>query len=281
MTHQSTRIERERDFWDHMVPTVDEALAEYHAGPEPNTRLMLDAVAPGPGRRILDFACGGGVTSAWLARSGAHVTGVDLSPASIRTAQGVADALGLDIDLHVADVEQLELPPGGFDAVVGRYALHHLDVEVMAPVLARCIAPGGSGAFLETMGLNPFLNVARDHLTGRFGVPRFGTLDEHPLEGATSPCCAAPSDSPSCARPSTGSSAWSTGRSSVGVRHESVEHSAGSTIVLPSSARCRTGAFTRSWSHDASQRRPRRVEGRPTSHASRPSSHRSGDRRLT
>jgi SAM-dependent methyltransferase len=182
MTQQRTRIERERDFWDHMVPTVEEALAEYHAGPEPNTRLMLHAVAPGPGRRILDFACGGGVTSAWLARSGVHVTGVDLSPASIRTARGVADALGLNIDLQVADVERLKLPPGGFDAVVGRYALHHLDVEVMAPVLARCIAPGGTGAFLETMGLNPFLNVARDHLTGRFGVPRFGTLDEHPLK---------------------------------------------------------------------------------------------------
>ena len=182
MTQQRTRIERERDFWDHMVPTVEEALAEYRAGPEPNTLLMLHAVAPGPGRRNLDFACGGGVTSAWLARSGAHVTGVDLSPASIRTARGVADALGFNIDLQVADVERLELPPGGFDAVVGRYALHHLDVEVMAPVLARCIAPGGTGAFLETMGLNPFLNVARDHLTGRFGVPRFGTLDEHPLK---------------------------------------------------------------------------------------------------
>jgi hypothetical protein len=28
----------------------------------------------------------------------------------------------LKVDLRVADIEQLELPPSGFDAIVGRYA---------------------------------------------------------------------------------------------------------------------------------------------------------------
>jgi ubiquinone/menaquinone biosynthesis C-methylase UbiE len=178
----SARIERERDFWNHMVPTVDEALAEYHRGPDPNTRLMLEAVRPGPGRKILDFACGGGVTTAWLAAQGAEVTGVDLSPASITTARRVADDLRLNIDFRVADVEQLELPPRGFDALVGRYALHHLDVSAMSPALANCLRPDGVGAFVETMGINPVLKLARNKLTGRFGIPRFGTVDEHPLE---------------------------------------------------------------------------------------------------
>lgn len=35
--------------------------------------------------------------------------------------------------------------------------------------------------FLENSGANPVLNLARNHITGRFGVPRFGTEDERPL----------------------------------------------------------------------------------------------------
>jgi hypothetical protein len=31
------------------------------------------------------------------------------------------------------------------------------------------------------MDSNPILRIARRHLVGRFGVPRYGTLDEHPL----------------------------------------------------------------------------------------------------
>ena len=84
-------------------------------------------------------------------------------------------------DVVLARVERVDLPEGGFDAVVGRYALHHLDVERMGPLLAGCLRPGGRAAFLETTGFNPVLRFARDHLVGRFGIPRFGTLDEHPL----------------------------------------------------------------------------------------------------
>jgi hypothetical protein len=31
------------------------------------------------------------------------------------------------------------------------------------------------------MDSNPVLRLARRHLVGRFGIPRYGTLDEHPL----------------------------------------------------------------------------------------------------
>jgi hypothetical protein len=38
-----------------------------------------------------------------------------------------------------------------------------------------------TGAFVETMDSNPLLRLARSRLVGRFGIPRYGTLDEHPL----------------------------------------------------------------------------------------------------
>jgi SAM-dependent methyltransferase len=176
-------VARERDHWDHVIRTPDEIIAEFRAGPDPNTARMLDAVQAGPGTRILDFACGSGVTSAWLASRGAVVTGIDLSPESIRVATEVAARLNLSARFVVADLEQHDLPDEGYDGVVGRYALHHLDVGHVAPSLARAVKRGGVAAFVETMAANPVLRLARRHLVGHLGVARYGTLDEHPLVG--------------------------------------------------------------------------------------------------
>lgn len=177
------RLQRERDHYDHVIPSAVEVLEEFKRGPDPNVALMLAAAQPGPGRRIIDFACGGGVTSLWLATSGAEVIGIDLSPKSIAVAREAAQRAGLDVTFEVADLETYALGEG-FDAMVGRFALHHLDVDAIAPAMTRCIKAGASAAFVETFATNPVLRLARNHLVGRFGVRRVGTLDEHPLVAA-------------------------------------------------------------------------------------------------
>lgn len=173
------RGDRERDFWGHHIPSLESCLGEYRAGPDPNTEAMLRAVEPVAGARILDFACGGGVTSAWLAARGAKVVGVDLSPDSLERAREVHAALGLDA-IFVPTLEAADRY-GPFDGVVGRYALHHTDVSEVAPLLARRVRAGGVGAFVETFSTNPLLRLARGTLTGRFGVAKLGTDDERPL----------------------------------------------------------------------------------------------------
>lgn len=173
------RDDRERDFWGHHIPGLDACLAEYRGGPDPNTDAMMRAVEPVAGARILDFACGGGVTSAWLTARGAKVVGVDLSPESLERARQVHAALGLEATFVGTLDEAGEHGP--FDAVVGRYALHHTDVAEMAPMLARLVRPGGRGAFVETFATNPVLRFARETLTGRAGIRKVGTEDERPL----------------------------------------------------------------------------------------------------
>jgi SAM-dependent methyltransferase len=173
--------EREQQFWDEHVPPLERLVAEYRRGPDANTALMLDAVEPLHGRRVLDFACGAGVTSAWLAARGANVTGIDISPASIRRARELIDHLGLEARFVVGDVGSA-LGAEVFDRVVGRWALHHVDTAAVARALSAHLAEDGAGAFHETVGLNPLLRVARRRLMWLPGLTRFGSVDEHPLE---------------------------------------------------------------------------------------------------
>jgi SAM-dependent methyltransferase len=174
--------EREREFWDEHVPALERTLERYNRGPEPNTRAMLDAVEPLGGMRVLDFACGAGVTANFLAQRGAQVTGIDISPGSIRRAGELAEAAGNSIEFIAGELRQGTFAPASFDVVVGRYALHHIDIPVIAPILNDLLAAGGRGAFLETMGLNPLLNIARKRMAGRGGVASYGSDDERPLD---------------------------------------------------------------------------------------------------
>src|SRR4051812_10027387 len=175
----SSVTEREAEFWDEHVPELDDLLARVAAGPDTNTRVMLDALEPLSGRRVLDFACGSGFPSVWLAQRGAQVTGADISPASIARARELAAACGVPAEFVAADVA--ELPAEAFDRLMGRYALHHTDIPVMSRILRDRLRIGGIGAFNETMALNPLLRFARARLMWVPGVKRFGSDDEHPL----------------------------------------------------------------------------------------------------
>jgi len=172
---------REQLFWDRHVPSLEACLEEFHSGPDRNTEAMLNAVAPLSGLRVLDFACGAGVTAAWLATRGGKVTGIDVSPASVARARELASTLGLQIDFIVGELRSDTVAPGSFDAIVGRYALHHVNIRSVAPAIAQLLTPDGRGAFVETMALNPVLNLCRRRLAGRAGVAKWGSDDEHPL----------------------------------------------------------------------------------------------------
>jgi SAM-dependent methyltransferase len=173
---------REQAFWDAHVPSLESLLRKYQGGPDANTGAMLDAVAPVRGMRVLDFACGAGATAAFLAQRGAIVTAIDISPESIARGRELAERAGLEIEFIAGELTPATFAAGSFDAVVGHYALHHVDLTVIAPIFSDILRPGGRGGFVETMGLNPLLNLARRRLAGRAGVASYGSEDERPLE---------------------------------------------------------------------------------------------------
>ena len=105
---------------------------------------VLARLAPQPGQRWLDLACGTGAVAERAARSGADVTGVDLAPALIETARERAREQGLDIDYRVGDCERLELEDSSFVIVSSTCGIMFSpDHEATARELARVVRPGG------------------------------------------------------------------------------------------------------------------------------------------
>lgn len=130
------------------------------------------------GATMLDYGCGGGRFSIVLARRGARVFGVDISPQLIAQARATAAKCGLDGNTPqfvTGDAQHLPFPDALFDYVVGNGALHHLDLDKAYAEIARVLKPGGRAVFMEPMYSHPLLWLLR-RLTANIH-----TTDERPL----------------------------------------------------------------------------------------------------
>jgi SAM-dependent methyltransferase len=179
---RSNVYRREQDFHDELA--VD--LSPESLPPRPPDRLedaLLAGLEPLQGLRILDAGCGSGDLTIQLAERGASVTGLDISQGMVGLARARVERFcpNATADFVVAPFEETGLEPESFDAVVGKWVLHHADVRACALETRRLLRPGGRALFIENSALNPVLRFAREHVTGRFGIPRLGTVDEHPL----------------------------------------------------------------------------------------------------
>lgn len=106
--------------------------------------------------KILDVGCGGGILSEALAKSGAQVTGIDLSIESIEAAKQHAQQSGLSIDYRVTSAEEVaETQPGSFDVVTCMEMLEHVpDPEKIVAACAQSLKPGGL-AFFSSINRTP------------------------------------------------------------------------------------------------------------------------------
>jgi len=183
------RISREKDFFDELV---------IEGSP---TRTLLDRFSSGfyekgdkgrlwapiwesvdlDGATVLDYGCGDGSFSRFLAVRGANVVGIDISPKLIEQARASASRMGMNgssPQFMVGDAHRTPFGDGTFDYVVGNGALHHLDLEKAYAEIARVLKPGGRALFMEPMYHHPLLWILR-RLT-----PKTHTVDEKPLSFA-------------------------------------------------------------------------------------------------
>lgn len=177
------RVHREREFHDALAADLEPALLPRVALGEVDA-AMLELLGSLEGTELLELGCGSGDLTLELVARGASVTALDVSPGMVAVArERVGRHLAAaECIFCVAEAEDTGLSEAGFDLIVGRYIIHHLDTARAAREIARLLRPGGRAVFLETSARNPLLMLARDHLAGRAGIPRYGTKDERPLD---------------------------------------------------------------------------------------------------
>jgi ubiquinone/menaquinone biosynthesis C-methylase UbiE len=120
-------------------------------------------VANGPGKRVLEYGCGGGSYSFLLAERAAHVVGIDISDESIALCRERAAEQGLSdrATFEVMDCEALQFPPASFDIICEAGVLHHLDLPRVWPQFHRVLAPGGRIICTEALAHNPIFQAYR------------------------------------------------------------------------------------------------------------------------
>jgi len=103
-------------------------------------RLAVDALEVGPGDAVLDVAAGTGASSAALARTGATVTAIDISPGMM--AQGRLNHK--HVNFVIGDAESLPFDDGVFDAVTAFFGLRTMpDPQRVLAEMFRVTKPGG------------------------------------------------------------------------------------------------------------------------------------------
>src|SRR5690606_24884782 len=98
-------------------------------------------------RDAIELGCGTGYVSAWMARRGARVVGVDVSAEQLRTARRLAAHHGVDLTLVEASAENVPYPDASFDFAISEYgAAIWCDPHAWIPEAHRLLKPGGGSS---------------------------------------------------------------------------------------------------------------------------------------
>lgn len=137
-------------YWDALAGAYQEAttisVKDFHYGPllpgDGDLQLLPRSLT---GMRCLELGCGAAQNSVFLARQGAEVVAMDVSARQLEYARKVATGHRVEIDLHHADMEQLDDAYGEFDLIHSAYGVPF--AADPAALIRRCadrLRPGGT-----------------------------------------------------------------------------------------------------------------------------------------
>ena len=110
----------------------------------------LRALPDVAGKDVVELGCGTAYWSAWLARRGARVVGIDNSPRQLETARALQQHHRLRFPLIHGDAEHVPLRDACFDVALSEYgASIWCDPYRWVPEAARLLRAGGHLVFLK------------------------------------------------------------------------------------------------------------------------------------
>jgi SAM-dependent methyltransferase len=151
-------VQRNRAAWDEWAPEyVANGEVSWRLGPgeekwgvwdipERDLRLLPDDLA---GKDAIELGCGTAYVSAWLARRGARVVGIDNSEQQLATARRLQHEHRIEFPLIHGSAESVPYPDASFDLAISEYgASIWADPYRWVPEAARLLRPGGQLIFL-------------------------------------------------------------------------------------------------------------------------------------
>lgn len=162
--------QKARDSW-----AKDEIDWGMFSGPESDLNTLGDV----DGKDVIELGCGTAYFGAWLAKRGARVTGVDVTPAQLETARRLQQETGLNMEFIEASAEDVPIADASFDLAISEYgASIWCDPELWVAEAARLLRPGGRLVFLcnSTLSIlcSPDEGLVEERLTrSQFELGRF------------------------------------------------------------------------------------------------------------
>lgn len=156
---RAERVASEAKHFDAMAEKYDNS---FGYSPEKRQRKLdwlADACQLSEGKIAVELGCGTGLSTQEFAKHGAAMHAVDISWRMLKLA--LDSRQYPNSAYEVADAGVLPFPSESFDAVIGTFILHHIELDVVISEIHRICKPGARIAFSEPNMLNPLVALIK------------------------------------------------------------------------------------------------------------------------
>jgi len=152
-------VDKERDHFDRISSDYDNMFGYSAEKRRRKTDWLIRTSHLSSKATALELGCGTGLSTEEFAQTRATIHAIDVSPKLLEIANRVRHYH--NVCYEVANAERLPFPAGCFDAVIGTFVLHHLNMSVVLAEIHRVCKPGAWISFCEPNMLNPVVFVIK------------------------------------------------------------------------------------------------------------------------
>jgi len=180
------RFSKSTDEYERLAPVYDSLVGPFIM---PIRREVCRIARANRFESILDICCGTGQQAIMLARSGFHVTGIDLSAAMIEVARAKSPQ---QVKYYLEDAANLHFEDNAFDCAIISFALHEKDPVTRGRIMReaqRVLANDGQIVIVDYMAPRSYTARIGSKLIGMVewlaGVEHYTNFKHYMQQGAT------------------------------------------------------------------------------------------------